>query len=138
MSGSRIQTFLKHSYDNLLLVDVICHGVPSPAVWKNYLEERKQVDADGSEIIGVNLRDKSTGWSNYSYSVRYEYQNGKVHSGQQDSDRFMQGFISNLYLRPSCSNCNLRELKEVVILLWGIIGEYGIIIRNLMMIRELL
>lgn len=88
-----LQTFLKHSYDNLLLVDVICHGVPSPAVWKNYLEERKQVDADGSEIIGVKLRDKSTGWSNYSYSVRYEYQNGKVHSGQQDSDRFMQGFI---------------------------------------------
>lgn len=107
-----LQTFLKHSYDNLFLVDVICHGVPSPAVWKNYLEERKQVDADGSEIIGVNLRDKSTGWSNYSYSVRYEYQNGKVHSGQQDSDRFMQGFISNLYLRPSCSNCKFKGIER--------------------------
>ncbi|MCS2450406.1 Coenzyme F420 hydrogenase/dehydrogenase, beta subunit C-terminal domain [Bacteroides thetaiotaomicron] len=26
-------------YDNLLTVDVICHGVPSPLIWRKYLEE---------------------------------------------------------------------------------------------------
>lgn len=107
-----LQTFLKRSYDNLFLVDMICHGVPSPLVWKNYLKERKQLDANGSNLLAVNLRDKSTGWSNYSYSVRFEYQNGNVYSVQQNNDRFMQGFIANLYLRPSCSNCKFKGIER--------------------------
>ena len=34
-----LTAFLKHSYENLLLVDVICHGVPSPLVYRKYISE---------------------------------------------------------------------------------------------------
>lgn len=123
-----LQAFLKRPYDNLLLVDMICHGVPSPLVWNNYLKERQQLDANGSKLIAVNLRDKSTGWSNYSYSVRFEYQNGNVYSVQQNNDTFMQGFIANLYLRPSCSNCKFKGIERCSDITlgdcWGIWNQY--------------
>ena len=108
-----LSAFLKHPYDNLVLVDMICHGVPSPLVWRKYLEERKGRDANGAELVAINLRDKSTGWSKYEYSVRFDYQNGKVYSVHQDKDKFMQGFTSNLYLRPSCSNCKFKGIERI-------------------------
>ena len=33
-----LKNFLGKNYDNLLCVDVICHGVPSPALWKVYVK----------------------------------------------------------------------------------------------------
>ena len=107
---------------------MICHGVPSPLVWRKYLEERKLLDANGTELVAVNLRDKSTGWSRYSYSIRFDYQNGKVYSAHQDKDRFMQGFTSNLYLRPSCSNCKFKGIERISDItlgdFWGVWNQY--------------
>lgn len=123
-----LTAFLKHPHDNLLLVDMICHGVPSPLVWRKYLEERKQRDANGAELKTVNLRDKSTGWSRYSYSIRFEYQNGNVYSVNQRDDNYMQGFTSNLYLRPSCSNCKFKGIDRISDItlgdFWGIWEQY--------------
>lgn len=107
-----LRAFLKYSYDNLILVDMICHGVPSPLVWKKYLKERKQLDANGSDIIAINLRDKSTGWSKYNYSVRFVYRNGYVYSVQKNNDSFMNGFMANVYLRPACSNCKFKGVER--------------------------
>lgn len=107
-----LSSFLKHPYSNLVLVDIICHGVPSPLVWRKYLEERRQQDANGAELASINLRDKSSGWSRYGYSIRFDYQNGKVYSVHQNNDSFMQGFTSNLYLRPSCSNCKFKGIER--------------------------
>lgn len=36
-----LKRFLRKKYDNLLAVDFICHGVPSPGIWRKYLEEIK-------------------------------------------------------------------------------------------------
>lgn len=123
-----LSAFLKRPYDNLVLVDMICHGVPSPLVWSKYLEERRQRDANGAELVAVNLRDKSTGWSRYGYSIRFDYQNGKVYSVHQKKDSFMQGFTSNLYLRPSCSNCKFKGVERCSDITlgdyWGVWNQY--------------
>lgn len=40
-----LKAYLGQDYDILLCVDIVCHGVPSPKVWKEYLkwqEKRKQ------------------------------------------------------------------------------------------------
>ena len=39
-----LKKFLKTEYENLLTVDVVCHGVPSPLVWRHYLQEIKMSD----------------------------------------------------------------------------------------------
>ncbi len=109
---------------NLILVDMICHGVPSPKVWQHYLDERKEIDAPRSVLKSVNLRHKGSGWSRYKYSVEMTYADGYRYCVPQGQDWFMRGFTENLYLRPSCENCHFKGLRRCSDLtlgdFWGI------------------
>lgn len=120
--------YLHCEYSNLILVDMICHGVPSPKVWFSYLKERKKIDASKEEIKSINLRNKSTGWSNYTYSVEIKYKNGNLYSVKQDEDWFMRGFVNNLFLRASCSKCVFKGRTRYSDLTlgdyWGIWNQY--------------
>ena len=110
---SGLAKFLNKYYSNLILVDNICHGVPSPKIWGRYLEERKKLDANGSSVKKVNQRNKSTGWSNYAYSIEIEYENGNRYLSKQSEDLFMKGFTNNLFLRQSCSNCEFKGVDRI-------------------------
>ncbi|MBO5852165.1 MAG: Coenzyme F420 hydrogenase/dehydrogenase, beta subunit C-terminal domain, partial [Clostridia bacterium] len=57
-----LQAYLKKPYDNLITQDFICHGVPSPKVWKKYIDKKKKV----GNIKEVSFKDKRTGWNKYS------------------------------------------------------------------------
>lgn len=100
-----LASFLGKDYPNLILVDMICHGVPSPKVWRSYLQTRRKTDAKNGQITSVNLRSKVSGWSRYAYSVNIDYQDGNHYRLPQGQDPFMRGFVQNLYLRQSCSHC---------------------------------
>ena len=119
-----LSAYLGQSYDSLLLVDMICHGVPSPKVWEKYLIDRTSIDAPESAISSINLRSKESGWSRYSYSVRIDYENGTTYLSPQGQDLFMKGFVQNLYLRPSCSKCGFKGIERISDLTlgdcWGI------------------
>lgn len=108
-----LQSFLHKTYDNLFLVDFICHGVPSPLVWGKYLNERRKKDANNSGISGINLRSKVTGWSNCNYSVEINYNNGKKYQKHKNEDWYLLGFIYNLFLRPSCANCHFKGFDRI-------------------------
>jgi len=107
-----LSAYLNKAYDNLLLVDMICHGVPSPLVWSKYLGFRSAKDAGNAKIASVNQRDKQSGWSKYRYSISIAYENGAWYSSPQSSDMFMRGFVNNLYLRPSCAQCQLKGIQR--------------------------
>lgn len=105
-----LRSYLGKDDANLLLVDMICHGVPAPAVWEAYVQRRRQLDADGQPVASINLRDKSTGWSKYAYSVLFRYPNGDVYCVPQGKDPYMRGFVGDLYLRPACSQCSFKGI----------------------------
>lgn len=105
-----LKAFLGKAYNDLLLVDMICHGVPAPAVWRKYLQE--QTEKTGSSLRSVNLRSKVSGWSRYRYSVEFVHENGVTDTKLQNQDRFMRGFVGDLYLRPSCSNCSFKGVAR--------------------------
>lgn len=107
-----LSQYLGKKYKTLILVDMICHGVPSPKVWEKYLRERQTSDAPQSGFQSINLRNKETGWSRYSYSVKIQYQNGVKYQRPQGQDWFMRGFVQNLYLRPSCSQCSFKGIER--------------------------
>ena len=107
-----LYAYLGKDYENLILTDMVCHGVPSPMVWKKYLEARISNDAPDSSIDHINLRDKSSGWSRYAYSVKIEYSGGKKYCVRQDEDPYLQGFVRNLYLRPSCAECSFKGYQR--------------------------
>ena len=105
-----LQAFLGKDYEKLILVDLVCHGVPSPAVWSRYIDYRSQTDASGAAPVDINLRSKDTGWP--GYSVHFCYENGIKYSVQNSEDPFMRCFIGNLCLRPSCYDCQFKGISR--------------------------
>ena len=114
-----IQSFLQKKYDNLILMDIVCHGVPSPLVWQQYINELKQNYKQG--IKNVYFRDKSTGWK--TYSIKFLFDKGE-YKNIGFKDIYMKGFLKDIYLRPSCYNCNFKGIERIsditVADFWGI------------------
>lgn len=99
-------SFLGKQYDKLILVDLVCHGVPSPEIWKHYIKYRGQQDAQGAKPSAINLRCKQTGWP--GYSIRFDYSYYEPYSSPNSQDPYLRGFVGNLYLRPSCYDCKFK------------------------------
>lgn len=103
-----LKSYLKKDYDNLVCQDIICHGVPSPEVWKKYVELREKKTE--SKVRKIFFRNKKHGWK--TFSLRFEFENGKEYERIYDEDLFLRGFLKNLYLRPSCYDCGFKTLKR--------------------------
>ena len=88
---------------NLLCVDVVCHGVPSPKLFKKYINELECKNND--KIINYNFRDKSTGWDTYSNTASFK--NNNITELSKDN-KYMKLFLSDVALRESCYNCNFK------------------------------
>lgn len=120
-SGTPCQTSGLHSFlgkkewENLYLCDIVCHGVPSPKVWADYLE---YVETKENRLIEkVNFRDKERGWKAHFES--FVFQSGK----KIITRTFTDLFYKHLILRPSCSSCkftNTRRPSDITIAdFWG-------------------
>lgn len=103
ISGLRL--FLQKEYENLLKVAIACHSVPSPLVWKEYLDGLKLND-----ISEVQFRDKRISWE--QYGLRIGYDKGKEFFQQYGINPFMQLFLHGIITRPSCFNCPAKEGKS--------------------------
>lgn len=107
-----LKSFLGKEYENLITVDVVCHGVPSPKVWQAYIDYRSQKENGGNRPIKINLRSKASGWSHYGYSIEFDYGNGKISRIHNSQDLFMKAFGGNICLRSSCSNCSAKGVER--------------------------
>ncbi len=103
-----LKIYLRKDYDKLYLQDIICHGVPSPKLWKKYIEDRKKIDND--EIKSINFRNKDNGWLNYN--IKFKYRN-KDYKNNISKDPYMKLFLSNIALRESCYNCHFKKIHRV-------------------------
>ena len=99
-----LKLFLSKDYPNLYTVSCVCHGVPSEKLWKKFLSEQCCIEKKGiNDIVDINLRDKRTGWKNYSCTISFN--DGKEISVPHDNNPWMRALIFNLTLRPSCYHC---------------------------------
>lgn len=87
----------------LLLVDVVCHGVPSPKAWEEYLNEIKEK----GQIDIIHMRTKHHGWNRYHFLVNYS--NGERIDEWINKNDYGKSFIKNLFLRKSCFNCEFKK-----------------------------
>lgn len=104
-----LKSYLQKDYLNLLAVDFICHGVPSPLVWQRYIEELEQ--NLNSKITEISFRNKKDGWENYCFMLKTA--DGNVSYEKVDNNIYMQGFLKDLYLRPSCYDCKFKTLSRL-------------------------
>ena len=113
--------FLNREYDNLITVDVVCHGVPSPKVWRLYLNE---ITCAVNNITNVNFRKKQYGWKKFNFQIEYKDGNIVSISSPHFQNDYMRAFLSNLILRPSCYDCKAkggRSKSDITIAdFWGV------------------
>ena len=111
-SGTPCQTSGLNTYvgkrlrEHLLLIDIVCYGVPGPYIWRDYLTslERKY----GSKIIYVNFRDKELyGWKAHKETFMFENGGGRI-----SSTDFTFMFSQKIFLRHSCGICHFTNLHR--------------------------
>lgn len=102
-----LKKFLEKEYKNLFCVDIVCHGVPSPLVWKKYLawQEEKQ----HGKVIGVDFRNKKDfGWSAHVETLTIQKADGSKFS--VNSEVFKNLFYGHKMLRPCCYKCPYKDI----------------------------
>ncbi len=117
--AAALKSFLGKSYDNLFLIDLICHGVPSPGMWARYIAERKLF---GAENIYFRYKMDGVGWeSNPLFWVKKHRRCLKEPFNEND---FSYLFVNNYSIRTSCFDCPFKTGKRFSDLtcgdLWGI------------------
>lgn len=104
-----LKAYLGRPYENLLTLDILCHGVASPSVWKSYLQQCVvRTDEKMEKLQSVSFRDKRNGWKAYGFKLQFT--DKEVFSAQADN-HYMKGYFANLYLRPSCHRCPFRHFS---------------------------
>lgn len=100
-----LKGYLGKEYSNLITVDFICLGTPSPKVWSDYLDTY----FDRKDIVHVNFKDKSLGW--HTFSLRIDGKDNFVKNGRKTY--FFSGYFKQLYSRPSCSDCLFKKGNRI-------------------------
>ncbi len=108
-----LKSFLRKDYESLITVEVACHGVPSPRLWRSYID---YVLSDNSSLQEFLFRDKKQGWRDYkiSYTITQNTKEDKCKTVSEEYSKnlFYNLFLNNLTLRPSCYSCHFRKGKS--------------------------
>lgn len=100
-----LKGFLGRNYDNLICMDIICHGVPSIKVWRAYLEWQEA--RCGALVNNVDFRNKKDfGWHEHIETLTFN--NGK----RINSTIFKELFYGHMILRPSCYVCPFKSIMH--------------------------
>lgn len=117
-SGTGCQTnglslFLGKEYSNLFLLDIICHGTPSPKLWREYVTYQ---EAKHGKLESVNFRCKDDSWIDFGMKENQLYIS-------KDTDSFMRMFLRDYCLRPACYECQAKLYRKADMTIadfWGI------------------
>lgn len=122
-----VRRCLDKDHDCLLCVEILCHGVPSPGLFSEYVKylEKKL----GGKVTDIRFRDKEKhGWgSEHRTCVVYE-KNRVVKKYRPFLPAYFSSFFYGLNLRESCYNCKFARLDRVADLtigdFWGSWAKY--------------
>lgn len=124
-----LKHYLRKDYENLITVDVVCHGVPSPMIWKKYLAEKKKeiackYNANEGDVLfkSISFRDKVKSWRRYHLTLTYGIREDGIDAIGSDSivgtasqyvweNDYMLSFLHDFANRPSCFDCKFRNGK---------------------------
>lgn len=101
-----LKSYLRKDYENLIAVDVVCRAVPSPLIFRKYVEY--QENRMQETITSVRFRDKYYGYKYSTMNVITNRNQGNYHNGVE-SDPWLRAFFSNICDRPSCHQCEFRS-----------------------------
>lgn len=105
---SGLISYLGKKPEKLICIDFVCRGVPSPGLWKNYVDmmEKKY----GSKIVGARFKNKTYGY--HGTTMKVDFANGKAWYGSGRVDPMMKAFVTEMASRPSCHACAFKGVKR--------------------------
>lgn len=103
-----LKAYLQQDYDNLICIDIICYGVPSPKVWGKYISYLEKCSGEATRRI--SFRSKKEGWKRFSIS--FVFKNDVEFSQMHQKNLYMKVFMKNICLRPSCYSCNYKSIHR--------------------------
>ena len=110
-----LRNFLHKDYENLYMVDLICHGVPSPRVFGDYKKYLEGIIRE--RVHEVKFRCKKYSWIFYNMGINpHVEENGDVrysYIGKYYSDPYIRLFLQDNILRPNCYDCQYTSIRRV-------------------------
>lgn len=105
-----LRLYLRKQYENLITVDLICHSVPSPMIFKDYINFCSS--KLGGKVNAIDMRYKQTyGWS-HRFAYRFHFENGKQTIEPRTVENWGRLFFSRLIDRPSCYECKYTNYNR--------------------------
>lgn len=109
-----LRKYLKKEYERLYIVDIVCHGVPSPLVWNHYLNDvsrKNNDDIKNISFIKFKYKDgKKYLWSHPGFIIKWK--NGTCFETYSNVTGYENGYLSNLFVRPSCHTCKVKKISS--------------------------
>lgn len=99
-----LKSFLTKDYENLLTVDIVCHGVPSYKTFEMFLQNL--YGEDDEKLISVDFRSKIHGWGSKLTTTTTTI---KTYNHFNDESSFMTAFLKNFSIRKSCFTCPFQK-----------------------------
>lgn len=100
-----LKNYLMHNYDNLVTVDFVCRGVPSPGLFEKYVAYMRHKGNSG--ISDITFRNKSYGYAGSTMQVQYA--NGKKDRDSIAAKSFRRAYFTGICSRRSCYDCAFRN-----------------------------
>ena len=99
--------FLGKEYENLFTLDLVCHGVPSPKVFKRFVQQREK---EHGTIKFLSFRDKRKyGWT---HSTTINFSDGSIYQKYRTDSSYTKSFLELLSLRKSCGQCPFAHIPR--------------------------
>lgn len=122
---SGLHLFLKKEYPTLTTADIVCHGVPSPRIFQDYISWLQ--NKHKNRVSCYNFRDKR--WSWFHFNMKAGFEDGSTYYGTWEADPFFRGFLNDYFLRECCYSCQYsKHLRYADITLsdfWGYSSKGG-------------
>ena len=103
-----LKKYLRKPYDNLLTIDIVCHGMPSHLILEKYVLEAEA--QTGKNVDHISFRDKPEGWRRFH--VTCHYTDGSISSEPLDKDMYMRLFLCDKALNYVCYNCPYAHIPR--------------------------
>lgn len=94
--------------ENLITIDFICHGVPSPKILQDRIKELESKHK--SNMLNLKFRSKIGKWS--QHKLYTEYANKDIDIIPSSEDTFFKLFLNNYILRKSCYECQYSNIQH--------------------------
>lgn len=99
-----LKSYLGRDYENLITVDLVCRSIPSPKLWRKYLDWQEK--RYGAKVVRATCRKKTYGY--HSGALELDFENGKHYAGSNRVDYYMKSFHKDICSRNSCYDCQFK------------------------------